>query len=49
MIFGAIDVDDYLLVKGARGLSKSTNVFDSILLSLVLVDHYKYSISCERL
>ena len=49
MIFGAIDVDDYLLVKGARGLSKSTNVFDSILLSLVLVDHFKYSISCERL
>ena len=37
-----------LFVKGARGLSKSTNVFDSILLSLVLVDHFKYSISCER-
>ena len=30
-----------LLVKDARGLSKSTN-------ELVIVDHLKYSLSCER-
>ena len=41
-----------LFVKDARGLSKSTNVLDGILLSCrssqVTVDHLKYSLSCKR-
>ena len=39
-----------LFVKDARGLPKSTDVLHSILrlFSQAMVDHLKYSLSCER-